>query len=112
MLNLASDEVILAELTSLTKIILDWAFRAATLEAQQFELSSKDLLANGIRPPFFILGMGKLGGQEINYSSDVDLIFVHDENPITGDEAKDQKLRQKLPEPLLSGAPSTRKKVF
>ncbi|MGB1133839.1 MAG: hypothetical protein ACPG4O_07400 [bacterium] len=96
LLNLASDEVILAELTSLTKIILDWAFRAATLEAQQFELSSKDLLENGVRPPFFILGMGKLGGQEINYSSDVDLIFVHDENPITGDEAKDQKLRQKI----------------
>ena len=96
LLNLASDELILAELTSLTKIILDWAFRAATLEAQQFELSSKALLENRILPPFFILGMGKLGGQEINYSSDVDLIFVHDENPITGDEAKDQKLRQKI----------------
>ncbi|MGA0190455.1 MAG: hypothetical protein ACO3LW_06570 [bacterium] len=96
LLNLATDEVILAELSSLTKITLDWAFRAATLEAQQFELSSKNLLANGIRPPFLILGMGKLGGQEINYSSDVDLIFVHDENPITGDEAKDQKLRQKI----------------
>ena len=65
------------------------------MEAQQFELSSKDLLENGVTA-FFILGMGKLGGQEINYSSDVDLIFVHDENPITGDEAKDQKLRQKI----------------
>ena len=96
LLKIPTDEVILAELTSLTKITLDWAFRAATLEAQQFELSSKFLLSNAIRPPFLILGMGKLGGQEINYSSDVDLIFVHDENPITGDEAKDQKLRQKI----------------
>jgi glutamate-ammonia-ligase adenylyltransferase len=28
---------------------------------------------------FCILGMGKLGGQELNYSSDVDLLFVHAE---------------------------------
>ena len=96
LLKLATEEVILAELTSLTKITLDWTFRAATFEARQFELSSKSLVSNEIRPPFLILGMGKLGGQEINYSSDVDLIFVHDENPITGDEAKDQKLRQKI----------------
>lgn len=27
--------------------------------------------------PFTILGMGKLGGQELNYSSDVDLLFVY-----------------------------------
>ena len=29
--------------------------------------------------PFTIFGMGKLGGQELNYSSDVDLIFVYAE---------------------------------
>ncbi|MGO8672639.1 MAG: hypothetical protein ACLQVD_14890 [Capsulimonadaceae bacterium] len=28
-------------------------------------------------PPFAIIAMGKLGGCEVNYSSDVDLIFVH-----------------------------------
>jgi glutamate-ammonia-ligase adenylyltransferase len=28
-------------------------------------------------PPFAIIAMGKLGGQELNYSSDIDLIFVH-----------------------------------
>jgi glutamate-ammonia-ligase adenylyltransferase len=27
--------------------------------------------------PFCVLGMGKLGGQELNYSSDVDLLFVY-----------------------------------
>lgn len=27
--------------------------------------------------PFAIIGMGKLGGQELNYSSDIDLVFVH-----------------------------------
>ncbi|MCP5517089.1 MAG: bifunctional [glutamate--ammonia ligase]-adenylyl-L-tyrosine phosphorylase/[glutamate--ammonia-ligase] adenylyltransferase [Verrucomicrobiales bacterium] len=29
--------------------------------------------------PFCVLGMGKLGGQELNYSSDVDVIFVYEE---------------------------------
>lgn len=31
------------------------------------------------RTPFCILGLGKLGGQELNYSSDVDLLFVYAE---------------------------------
>ena len=28
--------------------------------------------------PFAVIGMGKLGGSELNYASDVDVIFVHD----------------------------------
>ena len=45
--------------------------------------------------PFMILGMGKLGGNELNYSSDLDLIFIHDNEPITGDTERDYKLRMK-----------------
>ena len=29
-------------------------------------------------PPMAIIGMGKLGGSELNYASDVDIVFVHD----------------------------------
>ena len=29
-------------------------------------------------PPLAIIGMGKLGGNELNYASDVDIVFVHD----------------------------------
>lgn len=32
--------------------------------------------AQGNEVPLFVLAMGKLGGQELNYSSDIDLIFV------------------------------------
>ena len=28
--------------------------------------------------PFVVVGMGKLGGRELNYASDVDVLFVHD----------------------------------
>jgi len=45
--------------------------------------------------PFTILGMGKLGGHELNYSSDIDLIFVHDNEPITGNKEQDYKIRLK-----------------
>ncbi|HLK57582.1 MAG TPA: hypothetical protein VKU00_13540, partial [Chthonomonadaceae bacterium] len=31
-------------------------------------------------PLFAVIGMGKLGGQELNYSSDIDLMFVHGDN--------------------------------
>lgn len=31
----------------------------------------------GAPPPFVVLGMGKLGGRELNYSSDIDLIFAY-----------------------------------
>lgn len=34
--------------------------------------------------PFAVIGMGKLGGSELNYASDVDVLFVHDGN---GNEA-------------------------
>ncbi|MDW8290735.1 MAG: hypothetical protein RMM06_08425 [Armatimonadota bacterium] len=30
-------------------------------------------------PAFAVIGMGKLGGRELNYSSDIDLLFVHDD---------------------------------
>lgn len=37
-----------------------------------------DLCAQANQLPFAIIAMGKLGGRELNYSSDVDLLFVYD----------------------------------
>ncbi len=37
----------------------------------------------GVAQPLLILGMGKLGGQELNFSSDIDLIFAYPENGVT-----------------------------
>jgi [glutamine synthetase] adenylyltransferase / [glutamine synthetase]-adenylyl-L-tyrosine phosphorylase len=33
--------------------------------------------ANGAEPSFIVLGMGKLGGRELNFSSDIDLVFLY-----------------------------------
>ena len=45
-------------------------------------------------PPFMILGMGKLGGKELNHSSDVDLIFIHDD--LAPVEQQDQSNRHRI----------------
>ena len=31
--------------------------------------------------PFAVIGMGKLGGAELSYASDLDVLFVHDGRP-------------------------------
>ena len=37
----------------------------------------------GVAQPFIVLGMGKLGGEELNFSSDIDLIFLFPEKGAT-----------------------------
>ena len=43
--------------------------------------------------PFAIVGMGKLGGRELNYSSDVDVMFVHDGDPSVAEKMAEGLLR-------------------
>jgi [glutamine synthetase] adenylyltransferase / [glutamine synthetase]-adenylyl-L-tyrosine phosphorylase len=69
--RVAVDEVA-AELADLADACLEAALAVATREA-------------GYDPPpvrLAVLGMGKLGGAELNYVSDVDVLFVHE--PVEG----------------------------
>jgi [glutamine synthetase] adenylyltransferase / [glutamine synthetase]-adenylyl-L-tyrosine phosphorylase len=43
--------------------------------------------------PFAVVGMGKLGGRELNYSSDVDVMFVHDASQPEAEKVAEQLLR-------------------
>ena len=43
------------------------------------------------RPPFAVIAMGKLGGCELGYSSDIDVMFVHD-----GDSQEAESLAERL----------------
>lgn len=47
---------------------------------------------------FAVLGLGKLGGRELNYSSDVDLLFVHDGGDDDAADALARALTQALHE--------------
>ena len=59
--------------------------------AVALELASKRMIdkhgppecADGRMSQFVVLAMGKLGGQELNYSSDIDLIFIYDGDGMT-----------------------------
>lgn len=59
------------------------ALRAATAHLLRKAVEKGDLSVPDIQNPekdcgFFILAMGKLGARELNYSSDIDLIFLFD----------------------------------
>lgn len=51
--------------------------------------------------PFCVLGMGKLGGQELNFSSDVDLLFVYGEEGTTFRTPPKPRSRQSTGGPAL-----------
>ena len=52
----------------------------------------------GVPGAFTVIGMGKLGGRELNYSSDIDLIYVYepDEGADTGAHNRFHKLGRRL----------------
>jgi glutamate-ammonia-ligase adenylyltransferase len=37
-----------------------------------------EVLCNGAPAPFLVIALGKMGARELNYSSDIDLVFLHD----------------------------------
>ncbi len=73
-LNFAEIEQTMAEYSFLTKSILDKTFQFA------YE-SIRDQSTLEQIPDYALISLGKLGGNELNFSSDVDLICVYD-NPI------------------------------
>ncbi len=67
-----------AAVTVLAEVALDLAYQHAqqTLDA----VHGMPQCANGQRATLWIVGMGKLGARELNVSSDIDLIYVYDED--------------------------------
>lgn len=67
---------ILEKLTDVADICLQTAHDACrkNLEAQY----GRPLLSGSNPSGFAIIGMGKLGGRELNFSSDIDLLYVYD----------------------------------
>ena len=74
----ASLEAVTHGMTWLAEVTLDiaWQQVMADLDA----LHGAPTKANGERAAMWIIGMGKLGARELNVSSDIDLIYVYDED--------------------------------
>ena len=81
--------VIAAEISHLAETILEWTYHweRNRLADEWGEPKGQKKPYHPI--PFSLLAMGKLGGQELNYSSDVDLIYVYET-----DQARPQRRRQ------------------
>lgn len=69
-------EVVTAQISYLADAVIDAAVRFARrrLEAKR----GVPCRADGKPARFVVIAMGKLGGNELNYSSDVDLVFLYD----------------------------------
>ncbi len=66
------------ELSNLADAILESAYRR--VRADIAGRHGEPRLANGAVCGFSVISLGKLGGSELNYSSDVDLMFVYEGN--------------------------------
>ncbi len=60
-------------------------FALAFLYKQASDLRGTPVLADGSPQQIIVLGMGKLGAYELNYSSDIDLIFAYPEDGVLSD---------------------------
>jgi len=67
---------VVASMSDLAELSIDYALKylCAWQEAQH-----GTPMADGTRQELIVVGMGKLGGRELNVSSDIDLIFVYPE---------------------------------
>jgi glutamate-ammonia-ligase adenylyltransferase len=82
----------LADLATVTETLADTSAFADAAIAAAVDFAHRDLArtwgeprnAAGEAQPFVVLGMGKLGGGELNFSSDIDLIFLFPDKGETG----------------------------
>jgi len=65
-------------LTALAETCIDGALQM--LQEWQCRQSGFPVSADGRRQELVVIGMGKLGGRELNFSSDIDLIFAYPED--------------------------------
>lgn len=62
-------------LTDLTEVVLDQAY--VTCSRHWVERYGRPLQEDGTECPFSICGLGKFGGREMGYASDIELLFVY-----------------------------------
>ena len=74
-----SVDVTMAELSALADAAFEASYRwgRRRVENEYGELCTGDEPTSGV-PGFVVIGMGKLGGAELNYSSDVDVLYLYE----------------------------------
>jgi glutamate-ammonia-ligase adenylyltransferase len=73
-------------MTDLAEFALQTACNQVQADLQA--VHGRPLSAQGEPVPLWVVGMGKLGARELNVSSDIDLIYVYDQDGETGGDAQ------------------------
>jgi glutamate-ammonia-ligase adenylyltransferase len=105
-------ETVVAQLSHVADCIVQEAVRAAVARIERQRGIPR--AADGSRATLAVIALGKLGGGELNYSSDVDLVFVHSADgrvegpkPCTNQEFFDRVVQETvrlITEPTAAGA--------
>ncbi len=92
---------IIGELSNVADVCLDavWQICQQQLIGRYGQPYHQDAEGRWQPTQFCVLGMGKLGGQELNYSSDVDVLFVYSEE---GSIFKDPPGKGKMPRAIIA----------
>jgi glutamate-ammonia-ligase adenylyltransferase len=78
---------IASQLTNLAEVCLAAAFKVAQQELARFGKPTCTDINGDIREAFFaVVAMGKMGGGELNYHSDLDIIYIYDHQGCTNGE--------------------------
>jgi glutamate-ammonia-ligase adenylyltransferase len=91
-LKIASLAQTTAEISALSDVLIEEALQVAASEVQQ-RFGSPLHLDGGSRlvnTQFAIISLGKLGGNELNYSSDIDLLYLYGNSEPVGDSPVSQ----------------------
>src|SRR5690606_36161303 len=80
--GLADLDTTLADVSLLAECLIGAALDYAIAALQPRFGTPRDAQGNAL--PLLVLGMGKLGGGELNFSSDVDLVFLYPDGAVPG----------------------------
>jgi glutamate-ammonia-ligase adenylyltransferase len=80
--GVADLDATLADVSLLAECLIGAALRYAAAQLEPRFGRPRD--AAGEELPLLVLGMGKLGGRELNFSSDVDLVFLYPDGAVEG----------------------------
>lgn len=99
--RLGETNEIIGEISAVADVCLDatWQICRAQLVRRHGCPYHQDASGNWQPTRACVLGLGKLGGQELNYSSDVDVIFIYDEE---GSVFSQPPSKKKLPRPTMT----------
>lgn len=75
-----------AEISALSDVLIEEALREAEARMRNRfgEPQYQDSRGRMVEAPFAVLSLGKLGGNELNYSSDVDLLYIYGDQDSSG----------------------------